>query len=688
MPNETDRIHNYEPLWGEWHVDALIGAGSFGKVYRVSRTIFGKTYYSAVKIISIPQDESEVKHSYSEGMDEQSVRTYFESIASSLFEEIRLMSSVKGNTHIVGIEDYKIVERTDTIGWDILIRMELVESLVDHLASATLSRKDVIKLGADICRALELCQRVNIVHRDVKPENIFISPLGEYKLGDFGIARQVEKTISVLSKKGTSTYMAPEVYRDQAYDSTVDIYSLGLVLYRLLNNNRTPFLPSYPSQITYSLRESALSRRMLGELLPRPVNADGRLAEIVLRACAYQSSDRYENPRLMREALEAIQYQADEAPLIYPKGDTVENKSFEYVSDSLETPEKTASILAEANAKSMENTTESVQIIKVAAIEGPKIAEDMTPLAPHAAELAPKRRSMRLAASIAAAVVVISAIFLSVNSASIFSLLKPVPSATASPAPIITDVATPPPTTTLPPSATPIPSPTSSPSHTPIPTSKPTPTRVVTKTPTPTPSILNAKVGNIVYFGTYEQDNITSNDKEPIAWRVLALDHGKVLLVSDKNLDCKPYNLNNSFGSITWADCTLRTWLNVEFLASAFSATQASRIATTTVINSNNPVYNTSGGVSTNDRIFLLSNSEASGYFSSDSARIGRNTAYAKFQGAFDSDGIGYWLLRTPGPFTYDSTCVDPSGVVLSAGHNAGFSDFSIRPAMWVSQAP
>ena len=86
-------------------------------------------------------------------------------------------------------------------------------------------------------------------------------------MGDFGIARVADKTTGGLSRKGTFTYMAPEVYKGQAYGPSVDIYSLGLVMYRLLNNNRGPFLPPVPSPLTYNDRESALARRLGGEAL-------------------------------------------------------------------------------------------------------------------------------------------------------------------------------------------------------------------------------------------------------------------------------------------------------------------------------------------------------------------------------------------------------------------------------------
>ena len=187
-----------------------------------------------------------------------------------------------------------------------------------------------------MCRALELCQKYNIIHRDIKPENIFISDSGDFKLGDFGIAKEVEKTQSGLTKTGTQTYMAPEVYKGQPYGSSVDMYSLGVVLYRLLNHNRAPFMPQYPNPISYSDRERALIMRMGGHQFPAPsgVEPGCRLAEIALKACSFNPDDRYSSPTQMREDLEAIMYSEGEGILMFPSGDSIDIKSVNYVSNS------------------------------------------------------------------------------------------------------------------------------------------------------------------------------------------------------------------------------------------------------------------------------------------------------------------------------------------------------------------
>lgn len=295
-----------EPIFGSWRITRLIGEGSFGKVFEIERTDFGRTYKAGLKVITIPQNESEVKSTLADGMDIQSATTYYKEFVEEVVDEFALMAQLKGNSNIVSYEDHSVIEHKDGIGWDILIRMELLTPLLDHTAEKNMSQNDILKLGIDICKALEYCKTFNIIHRDIKPENIFIAPSGDYKLGDFGIARTVEKSTSGMSKKGTYTYMAPEVYKGEAYGANVDIYSLGIVLYRLCNNNRAPFLPAYPAPISYSDKETSITRRISGEQIPAPAVGDERLKQIILKACAYSPKDRYNTPEEMRRDLESL----------------------------------------------------------------------------------------------------------------------------------------------------------------------------------------------------------------------------------------------------------------------------------------------------------------------------------------------------------------------------------------------
>ncbi len=295
-----------EKVFTNWTVKELLGKGAFGRVYRIEREEFGTRYEAAMKKITIPQTNEEIEDALSEGMDEQSVTSYFKSFVEEIVNEFKLMAQLKGHTNIVSYEDHLVIPHGDNVGWDILIRMELLKSLKTLTAERNLTEEEVIRLGMDICNALEVCGKMNIIHRDIKPENIFISNFGEFKLGDFGIARTAEKTMSNLSKKGTYTYMAPEVYKGEAYDATVDIYSLGIVMYRFMNYNRAPFLPPYPQPISFSDREVSLTRRISEEPMPAPACGSKELKRIILKACAYQASARYRTPAQFKSDLEEL----------------------------------------------------------------------------------------------------------------------------------------------------------------------------------------------------------------------------------------------------------------------------------------------------------------------------------------------------------------------------------------------
>ena len=193
----------------------------------------------------------------------------------------------------------------------------------------------------------------------------------------------------------------------------------------------------------------------------------------------------------------------------------------------------------------------------------------------------------------------------------------------------------------------------------------------------------NSKVGDIVYFGTYEQDNDTSNGKEDIEWLVLAKKGNRILVISDKALDRQPYNSSRT--RVTWETCTLRKWLNNDFINAAFSAEERAKIPTVTVSADKNPSYSTSPGNNTTDKVFLLSITEVNKYFSSDSAWQCRGTAYCYAQGAYKAgNGNCWWWLRSPGYTQSSAANVYDGGDVNEIGNNV-FLDNAVRPAMWIS---
>ncbi len=289
-------------VWSEWTVTKEIGRGSFGTVYEAVRNDHGVQSKAAVKVITIPSDKSEVDSLRSEGMTADGTRTYFMNIVNDFVSEVQLMETFKGMQNIVSVEDYRVMEKKDSVGWDIFIRMELLTPFNTYIQGRKMTEKEVIKLGVDICTALEICAQRNIIHRDIKPENIFINDFGYFKLGDFGIARKLENVTGGLSQKGTYNYMAPEIATGRYYDATVDIYSLGIVLYRLLNDNRLPFITE-EQMFNPNERQKAVDRRFHGEPLPVPKNASPAMTDVILRACAYDPNIRFKSATEFKKAL-------------------------------------------------------------------------------------------------------------------------------------------------------------------------------------------------------------------------------------------------------------------------------------------------------------------------------------------------------------------------------------------------
>ena len=308
-------------IWPQWKVVDELGSGAFGTVYKAKREGRGNTSYSAIKVIQIPKDGSVIKDLKYSGMNEQSVRHYFDKITENVLNEIKIMEELKSANNIVSIEDYEIVSNEEKCEYKILIRMELLQDLHTYLNVNTLSTEETVRLGMDICNALISCHSVNVIHRDIKIGNIFINKFGNFKLGDFGIAKQMEHLTQGMSHKGTNLYMAPEVFNGREYDCSVDTYSLGLVMYRMLNHGRLPFIPPFPAEYSYQEQSDAMLKRLSGaEILP-PANCDKKLSQIILKACSYKVEGRYDSAQSMYNDLkhyyEAMKFQKKEIRNIY-----------------------------------------------------------------------------------------------------------------------------------------------------------------------------------------------------------------------------------------------------------------------------------------------------------------------------------------------------------------------------------
>ena len=293
--------------WQGWKIIKRLGRGGYGSVYQAQRNSAGVMEDAAIKVISFPKDQGDIEADFTDGYDLVSVRNKYKDMLHRYVDEYQIMLAFKGQTNIVSCDDFEAKPHEDGIGWDVFIRMELLTPLTTLIKqyAGSIPEEMVIKVGKDICSALILCESKNIVHRDIKPENIMVSEFGDYKLGDFGIARTMDHTTQATTV-GSERYMAPEVIKREEYGKEVDIYSLGLVLYWMLNNRKRPFIDAdhLPDHDEISVAEE---RRTRGDPLPPPKYGSRELQRIVLKACAYAPKDRFSSAREMYQALNALQ---------------------------------------------------------------------------------------------------------------------------------------------------------------------------------------------------------------------------------------------------------------------------------------------------------------------------------------------------------------------------------------------
>lgn len=293
-----------EKVWKELRTVKEIGRGAYGNVYKCTNTDTQESF--AVKVISVPNAQDGLTELNSEKLSREETQAYYKEIADDLVKEIEILKSLKGTDNIVEIYDAQVVEKELGVGWYILIKMELLTEFKKYSADREFTEADVLKLGADLCSALSVCHKAKIIHRDIKPENIFVDKEGNFKLGDFGVAKQMEKTQGSMSIKGTFNYMSPEVFAGKKCDGRADVYSLAIVMYKLLNNNRLPFIDKNKETIRYSERQNAFERRIKGDNIPFIPGVSNEINIVILKACAFNNIDRYRSAEEFGEQIQQI----------------------------------------------------------------------------------------------------------------------------------------------------------------------------------------------------------------------------------------------------------------------------------------------------------------------------------------------------------------------------------------------
>jgi serine/threonine-protein kinase len=227
---------------GFYEIAALLGAGGMGEVYRARDTRLGRDV--AIKVLS------------SRVLDDANARRRFhqEALALSRLNHPHIETVYELGTH--GERDYLVLEFVPG------------ETLAQRLTRGPMSEREALELGAQIAEALEEAHECGVLHRDLKPGNIMVTPKGRAKVLDLGLARvlqpagdttQTEGLTALGQPAGTLAYMAPEQLLGHPVDARTDLYALGVTLYEITTGQR-PF-------------RSALGTALANEILHAPLIA-------------------------------------------------------------------------------------------------------------------------------------------------------------------------------------------------------------------------------------------------------------------------------------------------------------------------------------------------------------------------------------------------------------------------------
>ena len=208
---------------------------------------------------------------------------------------------------------------------------------------------------------------------------------------------------------------------------------------------------------------------------------------------------------------------------------------------------------------------------------------------------------------------------------------------------------------------------------------KPQPAKVAEK---PKIALIDAKVGNIITFGSYNQSN--ASEKEPIEWIVLEKKLSKILVISKMGLINKKFN--EKLTKVTWEDCSLRSWLNKQFVDSVFNAKELSQIETTSVYYEKLGLFKKkkAAGI-TQDKVFLLSVDESKYHLTTNQKKC-TPTELVRKQGVYidSSSGNCWWWLRSPGSEQKEVAVVLADGKINENGNSVDSNYGIVRPAMWI----
>ena len=274
-------------------------AGHNGRTcYTVRNVTTGERFI--LKRMSVPASDNQVNALILSGAysDEAAVNEYYSRVVEDIKAELAVGKKLAASGHFSGAIDYQVERKESGVGFEIYILYPLYIPLNDLIANGAMTNLRAINLGLDMCDAISACREAGYLFGNIKPENIYFLQSGKFVLGELGLVTLQDLKYACLPEEYIGRYSAPELSDITASpNTTVDLYSLGMVLFRIYNGSHGPFEDEETSEMM------ADKLRLTGKPIPTPIYADYELASIILRACAFRPEDRFQTPEEFKQTL-------------------------------------------------------------------------------------------------------------------------------------------------------------------------------------------------------------------------------------------------------------------------------------------------------------------------------------------------------------------------------------------------
>ena len=292
------------PLLDGFTIGSAVSAHDGVRCYPALKDNSEKKYI--VKIISIPASQTQLDALLLTGAfsEPSAAMDYFKELADHVENEAAALKNLSRVEGFLSFEGWQIVPMDGRLGYEIYLLSSYRHTLESYMRRNAMTHLGAVNLGIDICSALSAARRAGWIYADLKPSNIFISENKEYRIGDLGLMELNGLALADLPGKYHSPYTPPELSDDMiSPNTTMDTYALGMILYQIFNEGRLPQVP-HPTE----------------DILPPPNNADYEMAEVILKACAPNPGDRWEDPVQMGQALVAYMQRntVNDIPIVPP----------------------------------------------------------------------------------------------------------------------------------------------------------------------------------------------------------------------------------------------------------------------------------------------------------------------------------------------------------------------------------